>query len=155
LAVLAYFLYSPAVALYESASGRIHGHDVTDMRPWQTWPWAKPEAVCLEPNEKFEAFSCGDPNGDYIVANAPWDDIDHGLVVRAGVGSSETRVGLFPPNLTEIGRGRCVTENGGTQWCEVRCKSKNLSGYAAQKYLKLRSEALSRVSGIDRTQTLA
>jgi hypothetical protein len=154
LAVLTYFLYSPATSLYDSVSSRISNSE-SAIRPWQTWPWAKPQAICLEPSEKFEAYSCGDPNGEYIVANAPWDDDDHGLKVRAGVGSSETQIQLFPPNLTQITRGECATEDGGTEWCKVSCKFKNVDGgYVATKFLKLRSEALSRVRGIDENKGL-
>jgi hypothetical protein len=117
-----------------------------EKRQWQTWPWAKPQAICLEPNEKFEAYSCGDPNGEYIVANAPWDDDDHGLNVRDLEGR---KIGLFPPNLTEINVSKCKNDQ-----CEIRCKSKNVVGYVADDYLKMRSKALSRVTGIGEKQKL-
>jgi hypothetical protein len=101
------------------------------MRQRQTWPWAKP-SICLDPSEKFEAYSCADPNGEYIVANAPRDDDDHGLNVRAGPGFYEI-VELFLPNLTQIHCGKCITEDGGTEWCKVSCKVQKLGGWLCRR----------------------
>ena len=116
---------------------------------WQTWPWPKSQAACLKSNERWDVATCDDPDGKYIVAEAPWEDDDHGLNVRAGPGTSERKIGLLPPNQTQISLGACA---GG--WCEVSCKSKNLTGFVYTGYLKLSSEALSQTTGLAASQPL-
>src|SRR5215467_6595166 len=118
-------------------------HPESDHR-WQTWPWPKSSAECLEPNQRWEAASCDDPSGKYIVADVPWQDDEHGLNVRAGPGSTERKIGLWPPNQAQISVGACVKDKN---WCEVSCKSQNLKGYVSKEYLRLQSEALSQTTG--------
>jgi|SRR5581483_1586956 len=116
---------------------------------WQTWPWPRSQAACLQPNERWEAASCDDPDGQYIVANAPWEDDDHGLNLRAGPGTSERKTGLLPPNQTQVSVGSC--KDG---WCQISCKSRDLRGYVSENYLMLRSQALSKTIGLAASQPL-
>jgi hypothetical protein len=154
--VLAYGLYPHALPFYKNALRDLFPTASTEVLPGQTWSWPKSQAVCLEANERWNAASCEDRNGNYIVANSPWVDTDHGLNVRAGVGTSERVIGLFPPNLTQIARGSCSKDQGtGADWCEVSCKAKNLNGYVANKYIKLQSEALTKTIGVAASDELA
>jgi SH3-like domain-containing protein len=145
------YLVLAALAYAALAYGRpVYEHFASpQVRSWQTWPWPKPQAACLAPNERWDAASCDDPEGKYIVAEAPWDDDDHGLNVRAGAGTTERKIGLLPPNQTQIALGACT----GT-WCEISCKSKNLTGYVGKGYLKLQSDALGQTTGLAASQPL-
>jgi uncharacterized protein YraI len=112
-----------------------------ETRPWQTWPWPKPEAACLPPGQKLPIASCSNPDGLYVVAEVPWHDRDHGLVVRSTPAIEErNQVYLLPPNMTEVAVGQCDRQADGSEWCRLHCKSKNKTGWANKRYLKLRSD---------------
>ena len=146
LAAVACVVFHYGYPIYERLA-----YPESDSR-FQTWPWPKSRAACLAPNERWDVAACDEPEGKYIVANAPWDDDDRGLNVRAGAGTSERKIGLLPPNQTQISLGACVKD---TNWCEISCKSKNLKGYVSKVYLKLQSEALSQTTGLAASRPLS
>jgi uncharacterized protein YraI len=79
--------------------------------------------------------------GDYVVVSVPWDDADHGLLIRSAPNGGATVRGVIPP----AGIGVAATSCDGS-WCEVKYGC--LSGWAGSRYLSERSRNLFRVSGV-------
>lgn len=101
-----------------------------------------PVPICRSANSIKN--SCDEASGGQIIFNIAWNDPDRGLNVRDAPAVTGKRLGTIPSNGVDI-----VVEKCELGWCAVKCKS--LKGWSRDKYLKNKSEALTRVINISPT----
>jgi hypothetical protein len=99
--------------------------------------------TCSRSTERLAAFSCGPGSGDHVVISIRLDDSDGGLVVREQARSQSIGRHTIPPNGTDVR----ITGECDTQWCPVECKSLNVKGWSARRYLSPRADTLNFVTG--------
>jgi len=101
----------------------------------------QPKSVCMHSNTPIPLALCGQPDGDYVVTSVYWDDPATGLNVRLTAGDAGVVRGILPPNATQVQVGNCQAG-----WCQVECANMHLNGWAAARYLTVRSKTLQLVT---------